>query len=173
MNSIAERATSFSTAVETSPAIDLSTPKFVLPFGRGRTGKSLLARWLVERARSQHRHVIAGDADPINPSLAPYFQDTLCLSSHMKNGLYSLGFPRFCDRQIAEKLSSVVDLGPGGAPIDDLSKLGRFSVLDAAHIRPIAIHLVGPRSRRSSITSPICRNCSPPRRRSSSSTKPC
>ncbi|WOJ91749.1 hypothetical protein RZS28_18650 (plasmid) [Methylocapsa polymorpha] len=143
MNPIAEQATSFSAAAEAAPTIDLSTPKFVLPLGRGRSGKSLLARWLVERARSQRREVVVADADRITPSLSPYFQDALRLSGRSEPDVLAW-FCAIGDRQIDERLSAVVDLGPGADTLDDLRKLGCLSVLADAQIRQIAIHVVGP-----------------------------
>ena len=142
MNLMDEQATSFSATIETAPAIDLSTPKFVLLLGRGRGGKSLLARWLVGRARSQRRDIIVADADRINPSLAPYFQDALCLSGHSEDEILDW-FSAVFSRQFTEKLSSVVDLGPGATPLEDLSALGVLSFLGEAGIQPVAVHLVG------------------------------
>ncbi len=61
-----------SSSAAANPKPEASTPKLILPVGRGSRGKTFLARWLIDRAQMQGREIVVADADSTNPSLGGY-----------------------------------------------------------------------------------------------------
>ena len=55
-----------------SPDVEIR-PKLILLLGRGSRGKTLLARWMIDRAANAGRTIVAADGDRTNRTLARYF----------------------------------------------------------------------------------------------------
>src|SRR5438309_9057119 len=66
-----------SPAAETStcePGLDLSgKPRVIFLIGRGATGKTTLAKWMIERGQTAGRQAILAALDPVNRTLSNYF----------------------------------------------------------------------------------------------------
>jgi hypothetical protein len=56
--------------------VDLtSRPKIIIAAGRGKTGKTLLLRWLTERSLAAGAAVMLADIDRTNASFSTFFED--------------------------------------------------------------------------------------------------
>lgn len=102
--------------------VDLSgVPKIVMLAGRGRTGKTLNARWMCDRALSADRPVLMGDLDPTNASFSSYFsgvhrpRDTDDPSTSLK------WLERFIGHAMQHRATAVIDLGGGDTTLRRLA----------------------------------------------------
>ena len=132
-------------AVPGVSGIDLSgKPKVWFMIGRGRVGKTHLARWVCEMAEARGGQFLVAALDPINRSLAGFRNNVEEPDSsdpeRVKDWLGELL------RHAADHSHSlVIDMGGGdtslAALLRDTPDLA--SVLKASGIEPIAVHLAG------------------------------
>jgi hypothetical protein len=126
------------------PATQQTQPKLVLPLGRGARGKSFFVRWIVERAQSQGRDVVVGDADRTNASLSAFFHGVVTPPSADDRDVREW-LANFVERQIEEKFCAVLDLGGGDLILKQVAReFGLVEFLCEHGITPVVFHFIGP-----------------------------
>jgi hypothetical protein len=121
-----------------------SEPKLVVPLGRGSRGKSLWARWAVERAQSEGREVVVADADRTNPTLGGYFEAVVTPPSADDRDVREW-LATFIEAQIDARFTAVLDLGGGDLVLKRIAREIQLVPFLREHgIRPVAVHLLGP-----------------------------
>jgi hypothetical protein len=127
-------------------AIDLTGKrKAMFLIGRGRIGKTTLARWIAETVENRGGSQIIAAADPVNRGLRVFVDGVAEPPSsdpaEVKDWLRDL-----LQYAMAEKLNALIDLGGGdtslAALLQDVPDLAE--VLEASGIAPVAIHVTGP-----------------------------
>jgi len=136
-----ERLTDPETLTETTA---LPRPKLFVPLGRGNTGKTVLLRWVAERANNAGCFPAIADADRTNQTLSSYFDGVISPESaddlDMKEWLDAL-----LEKQIESKMTVLLDLGGG-----DLVLKQHAAEMELVHfmhkhgVDVVAAHLIGP-----------------------------
>ena len=117
--------------------------------GRGRTGGSTLADWIIQCARQARRAVTIGDGDRRNPTLAglyppgslggatqPATDETADVKDWITQGLGEM---------VALRTSLVLDLGGGDRVLAEYGRdLGLVEFCETAGIQPLALFVSGP-----------------------------
>lgn len=128
------------------PALDLSGKRKVwFLIGRGRIGKTTLARWVAETMDLRGGAAIIAAADPSNRSLRVFFdgiaEPPSSNADDAKDWLRDL-----LQATMEEKLNAIIDLGGGNtllsallAEVPDLT-----GVLSKGGVEPVAVHVIGP-----------------------------
>lgn len=119
-------------------------PKFILPLGRGSRGKSLLARWVIERAVEAGRCPVCADGDRTNATLGQFFDGVLSPPSaddvDVEAWIASL-----VEAQLAKRFDVVLDLGGGDLLLKKIAReMQLVPWLASQGIQCVAIHLLGP-----------------------------
>ena len=136
----------------------LAKPKKVTPMnrqvlavrmGRGRTGGSTLADWIIQCARQAGREVAIGDGDRRNPTLAGLYppgtlggasQPATDETADVKDWITA----RLGD-MMALRTSLMLDLGGGDRVLAEYGRdLGLVEFCEAANIQPLALFASGP-----------------------------
>lgn len=118
-------------------------PKLIMTVGRGASGKSLWARWLVDEARWRGQAMIAADADLINPSLSPFYADAMSLAGGDEDDLMDW-IAGIVSLQTETRVSAVVDCGAPAFPLKELQEqLPLVEFLDSNEIDLVVVHLLG------------------------------
>lgn len=121
-----------------------SRPKLIIPLGRGNTGKTVLLRWLAERAAQNGRDLKLADGDPTNATLAEYFPNTVRPPSTNQQDRRDW-FEALLEKQIEEGGSMAVDFGGGDLILKrQAAELELTDFLDSSGIEVVALHLIGP-----------------------------
>jgi hypothetical protein len=129
------------------PGVDLSgKPKVIFLIGRGGSGKTVLGRYLLERAQEAKRPTIAAALDPVNRTLANYVSDVA--QPETSDPADSARFLReLLGFAMQEKQSVVVDLGGGDTTLatvlDEMPDLA--AVMESAGVAAVALYLLTPR----------------------------
>lgn len=119
-------------------------PRIVFPLGRGNRGKTLLTRWMIERAFMSGRDVGIADADRTNSSLSSYFENVLSPQSADDSSVMEW-FEDILDKHITDQKSLVIDFGGGDLTVKRASlELELVNMLDQEGIDLVAAHLIGP-----------------------------
>jgi hypothetical protein len=133
-----------SSTPDASQDLPQSKPKLILPLGRGSRGKSLWARWMIDRAQSQGREIIVADADRTNPALAQYFDGVLVPPSAEADDMEEW-LSNFFEQQFEGHFNAIVDLGGGDQLLKTLARrVELVSYLKRNGIEPVAVHLLSP-----------------------------
>ncbi len=117
--------------------------------GRGRTGGSTLADWMVQCARHAGRQVVIGDGDLRNPTLAglyppgsaggatqPLTDETADVKDWITRGIGEV---------VASRSSLVLDLGGGDRVLSEYGRdLGLVEFCELNGISPLALFMTGP-----------------------------
>ena len=120
-------------------------PKLILPLGRGRSGKSFWARWLIDRAIEDGAPLQIGEGDGINPSLSPFYNDIAQAPDHLYPGDCAQWLESFISSQIEARRSAVLDLGGVIWALGPwFSDLSFGPMLREAGMDVVAVHLVLP-----------------------------
>lgn len=127
---------------EVASVLPLHKPKFVVAYGRGRSGKSTGLRYLAERAQIAGRDVTIADADP-RATLVSHFSEVLQPKRRDDKALHA-----WLDAVVnaqADALTTVVLDRNGGD-----QAFGRFAasvnltdLLTEVGIMPVALHFIG------------------------------
>ena len=117
--------------------------------GRGRTGGSTLADWVIQTARHEGRSVAVGDGDRRNPTLAGFYppgipggatQPDTDETADVKDWI-----TKALGNMVANRSSLVLDLGGGDRVLAEYGRdLGLVDFCDAAAIKPLALFVCGP-----------------------------
>ena len=133
------------TLVETPPALDLSGKrKAWFLIGRGRIGKTTLARWLTETMDQHGGTAVIAAADPVNRSLRQFLDNVAEPPStdpeDVKNWLRDL-----LQYQMEEQLNSIIDLGGGNTSLSALlaEMPDLAEVLGQGGVEAVACHVIG------------------------------
>jgi hypothetical protein len=127
-------------------AIDLTGKRKVwFLIGRGRIGKTTLARWISETVEQRGGAAVFAAADPQNRSLRAYVDDVAEPPSTDPEES-AVWFRELLQFAVSQKVNAVIDLGGGNtmleallAEVPDLA-----DALSAGGLEPVAIHLIGP-----------------------------
>lgn len=127
------------------PALDLSgQPKVWFLIGRGRIGKTMLARWAADIVEAKDGQVICAAADPVNRSLRLYRSEVAEPPSSDPADVAEW-LQELLLFTIREKTSALVDLGGGSTALDrllaDMPDLAE--VMQAEGVAPVAMHVIG------------------------------
>lgn len=118
--------------------------RLVTPLGRGNTGKTVLLRWLAERADQHGRPLVLADGDPTNATLAEYFPVTLRPPSTDEQDRRDW-FDGLVESQLANGTSLAVDFGGGDLILKrHAAEFELVQFLDARGVDVVALHLIGP-----------------------------
>jgi hypothetical protein len=126
-------------------AIDLTGRRKVWFFcGRGKTGKTTLARWVAERMQDLGGSAIVAACDPVNRSLRRFLEGVAeppsSDSEEVKDWLWSL-----LHAAMESKSDALIDLGGGNSSLTALlAQLPDLAnILSEGGVEPIAIYLSG------------------------------
>lgn len=119
-------------------------PTLIMPFGRGGMGKSVLLRWLADRAHNAGRDVVLADADRTNATL-PAFYDGVLRPEYADDEAILEWLGAIVERQAGQRLNVLLDLGGGDVLMKNMAQRLRLArLLEGIGVRPVAIHLIGP-----------------------------
>lgn len=141
---MARRETNAGDVAEMERPEGAGRPKLIVPLGRGNTGKTVLLRWLAERAAEHGRTLTLADGDPTNATLAEYFPSTLRPPSTNEQDRRDW-FDGLVEKQIEQGGSIAVDFGGGDLILKrQAAELELATFLEANGIEVVALHLIGP-----------------------------
>lgn len=124
-----------------APAIDLSgKPKAIMVFGPGRTGKTMILRWMIEERRGPTALVTL---DAKNPTLWRYFPDMTNVPTS------AAGAPRLLENVLKlllkDPVTTAIDFSADMTLGDLLMVPDLVATMQAAGIEPVAIYMLTPR----------------------------
>lgn len=129
-----------------TPALDLSgRPKVLFAIGPGRSGKTMLLRYLLESATAAGRTAFAAALDPHNRSLATFAEGVEQPPAHDPAGV-ARWLEEFLGFLMEGRHSALLDMGGGDLSLmrllDDVPDLA--GSLDEAGIAPAALYTLSP-----------------------------
>lgn len=118
-------------------------PKLVLPMGRGSRGKTLLSRWMIDRAMNAGRHPLPADGDRTNQTLARYFSHAVSPPSaddaDVRGWIAGL-----VEAQLAHGHDTVLDLGGGDLTMKAIAReMDLLGWLAGLGVDVVPVHLLG------------------------------
>ncbi len=145
MNAALEKNAIHPSPANASHATPASTAKFIFPVGRGCTGRSFWARWLIDRAQSRNQRILVVDADPINPSLEPYFEGVLTPPDDDEHLIPSWLASHCAIHGLVGRSNILVDLGPYAIGLGHIAQQTGIPLLpEAIGMETVVVHLIGP-----------------------------
>ena len=130
-----------------TPSIAPPAPaKLVIAFGRGSHGKTLLTRWMVERALKNHRKIVIADADRTNPTLSAFFAGVISPPSADDRDVAEW-FEQLANQIVEDEVKAafVIDFGGGDQVLKNLAvEMGLVEMLETRGVEVVALHLLGP-----------------------------
>jgi hypothetical protein len=126
-----------------SAAVDLAgKPRVVMTFGAGRSGKSTLLRWVVERAidRDGETGVVLASMDMARPTLQQFFPGAIVPKQ-------ADGLERLISRLLELKRTAAIDFGADASLVPLLNQVPDLHrmMLDQG-VEPVVLYLLSPRS---------------------------
>lgn len=129
------------------PALPESRPKLVALLGRGTRGKTLVARWMIERALEAGRTPAVADGDRTNQSLARSFAGVLSPPSADDDDVRAWIAGLVDNTLLCHRLDTILDLGGGDLVLKALAReMDLLSWLTGLGVDLVAVHLIGPSS---------------------------
>lgn len=126
-----------------SPDVEIR-PKLFLLLGRGSRGKTLLARWVIDRAANAGRTVIPADGDRTNRTLARFFSGAVSPASADDADVRSW-VAGLVEALLAGGHDTLLDLGGGDLILKGLAReMDLLAWLTSAGIDVVVVHLLGP-----------------------------
>lgn len=128
-----------------APAVDLTgKPRVVMTFGAGRSGKSTLLRWVVERAIDRDGETGTGavlaTVDTMRPTLQRFFPGAIVPKQPD-------GLERLVSRLIELKRTAAIDFGADASLVPLLNQVPDLQQMMQDHgVEPVALYLLTPRS---------------------------
>lgn len=120
-------------------------PVLFLLHGRGGSGKTTLARYVIERAEQAGRPIIKGDLDRNNSTLAHYFKNEILQPATATDGDVEDCFQAVIGQQIETRQSAVVDFGGGDLTLRNIAfKVSLVDLCADCGIRPVLVHTLAP-----------------------------
>jgi hypothetical protein len=112
--------------------------------GRGGTGKTLLIRWICERALRAGRSVVIADGDRTNRSL-PLFLDGVLSPPSADDQTMWRWLESILERMVVERFPLLLDLGGGDLVLRQMAlELGLHDLLVRQDLTPVVLHLLSP-----------------------------
>lgn len=127
--------------------IDLAgKPKLTLLIGAGRTGKTTLARWIGEKAAGEKQDVALAAADPLNRSLANYFENVAQPDGN-DPAATAAWLERLFGHVMNNPASVVLDLGGGDTSLGMVLRAAPDlpQMMAEAGCPMVALYVLGPR----------------------------
>ena len=117
--------------------------------GRGRTGGSTLADWIIQCARQAGRPVTVGDGDRRNPTLAGLYPAGTKGGASQPETDETADVKDWITKSIGEMVTTgsslVLDLGGGDRVLAEYGRdLGLVEFCEGAGIKPLALYVCGP-----------------------------
>lgn len=125
--------------------VDLSgRPKIIIAAGRGKTGKTLLLRWLTERSLGAGASVMLADIDRTNASFSTFFDDVARPDTDVPAGILRF-MQAFLDHCIRQRQSAIIDVGGGDTTMREIAtEMPGFAThLDAEGMSLVPFYLAG------------------------------
>jgi hypothetical protein len=131
--------------VEAKHIIPDDKPRLVLAAGAGNTGKSLLLRWIAERAIDAKRPLAMGTLAP-NRTLVRYFKDTQVPTGN-STGAHAAFFESFMNTVAASRTSAVLDFPGDDTAMPHLLDQGvdPVAVMETDDVEVVGLYPVSPR----------------------------
>ena len=127
-----------------TPQEELRLALFLVMAGRGGTGKTLLLRWICERALKAARAVVIADGDRTNRSL-PLFLEGVLAPPGANDPIVWRWLEAIVERMVAERFNLILDLGGGDLVLKQMAiELALQSLLERHGIGPVILHLLSP-----------------------------
>jgi hypothetical protein len=126
-------------------------PKVWFVIGPGRSGKTMLVRWVAEICATRGAYPIVAAADPQNRSLKNYFTDVQEPPTNDATAtakwLEAILRHVTAEAKKSESVSALIDLGGGDTSLQKMlaGVPDMTAVLDEAGVAPVAVYLLGPR----------------------------
>ena len=95
-------------------------PKIIIAAGRGKTGKTLLLRWLTERSLGAGASVMLADIDRTNASFSTFFEDVARPDTDVPAGILRW-MQGFLDHCIRHRQSAIIDVGGGDTTMREMA----------------------------------------------------
>jgi hypothetical protein len=130
---------------ERPPTLDLSGKRKAWFFiGRGRIGKTTLARWAVEIMAQRGGSALIAAADPTHRRLRP-FVDNVAEPQSSETGEVRDWLRDLLQHAMENDLNAIIDFGGGSTSLLDLlHELPDLAdVLASGRIEPVAVHVIG------------------------------
>jgi len=141
---VSKRETLLTAAADLPLNPDGARPLFIVLAGRGGTGKSLLVRWICERAFAAGRAVVIADGDRTNRALPLFFEDVQAPPS-ADDRVVRRWLETIVEQMITGRFHVVVDLGGGDMVLKQLAvELDLQGLLEAQGVTSVILHLIGP-----------------------------
>lgn len=122
----------------------LDRPKAIFAVGRGSRGKTVAARWMLDRALSQGRQIIIADADRTNQTLAAFFPGLVVSPPSAADDDMRPWLDGLLEQSIERRQSLVVDLGGGDQLLKRAAlELDLAGFLASNGVTPVVLHFVG------------------------------
>jgi len=127
--------------------IDLTgRPKIILLTGRGKTGKTTAAVWMVDRAFQADREFLMADMDPTNPTFKVRFPDA-SRPDNIDDAAGSLAWlEMFIGHALQTGMTAIIDLGGGDATLRRLvdTMPGLVELVEEAGSSLVLLYFLGP-----------------------------
>ena len=118
-------------------------PTMVIAAGRGKVGKSVTLRWMIERALARGDLPVIADADRTNATLSAFFPLAIRPASAEDEDV-RLFLNALADDQIGSRANCFLDLGGGDLTLKQWTRdLDLSAFLTSYGIRPVLLHLLG------------------------------
>jgi hypothetical protein len=119
-----------------------NNPKMVIVAGRGKVGKSVCLRWLLERYIGRGGEPVIADGDRTNATLAAFFPSAIRPPSAEDEDV-RLWLNELVDQQIENNSTVYLDLGGGDLTLKQWSRdLDLATFLERYGVTPVLLHLL-------------------------------
>lgn len=127
-----------------TPAASEHRPKIILPLGRGSRGKTLLARWMIDRAANAGRTLTVADGDRTNRTLARSFAHAVSPPS-ADDADVRPWMADLVETTILTRRDTLLDLGGGDLLLRATARdMDLLPWLTSLGIDVVPVHLLGP-----------------------------
>jgi hypothetical protein len=126
--------------------VDLSARnKIILTAGRGKTGKTMFLRWIVEMAQHEGRNVLLADIDPTNATFSTYFKGVARPDTFNQAAVRDW-LQQFMEFAIAGNHTAIIDLGGGDTILRTIAEEmpGFDAMIEDAGLAMVMFYLAGP-----------------------------
>jgi len=118
-------------------------PKAIFAVGRGRCGKTVAYRWMIDRALKQGRGLIVADGDRTNQTLGAFFPDVESPPSASDDTMRPW-LDGLMERAIDQRKSLLLDLGGGDLLLKQTAlELDLAGELAQNGLTPVVLHFIG------------------------------
>jgi len=121
-----------------------NSPVLMVGLGRGQTGKSVFARWAIDRARNADRPVVAADGDKSNATLTSYYKDASRPRSADDSDVHAW-ITDLLEKIASDQVSVALDLGGGDRTLEEYAR--EFPIVEfceAHSIRLLIAYFIAP-----------------------------